>query len=115
ATTGQGTGVFLSWGMVCLLLPPHDMRGLSVAILLLLVGATAVTLRAGDDGQAADRPTEPPQKKRPAPPTLIEVAPVESSVETLERPRLHPGLDSLDVSEAARPRKTGSPPSSLPQ
>ncbi|HSV08761.1 MAG TPA: hypothetical protein VLI07_19745 [Candidatus Binatus sp.] len=84
------------------------MRVLSVAILLLLVAATAVTLRAGDDGRVADRPTEPAQK-RPAPPTLIDVAPVEGTVETLERVRLHPGLDSLDASEAARARKTAAP------
>jgi len=73
-----------------------------------LVAATAVTLRAGDDGRVVDRPTEPPPK-RPAPPTLIEVAPVEGTVETLERLRLHPGLDSLDGSEAARARKTAAP------
>jgi len=84
------------------------MRVLSVAILLLMVAATAVTLRAGDDGRVADRPTEPAQK-RPAPPTLIDVAPVEGTVETLERVRLHPGLDSLDASEAARARKTAAP------
>jgi len=84
------------------------MRVLSVAIMLLLVAATAVTLRAGDDGRVADGPTEPAQK-RPAPPTLIDVAPVEGTVETLERVRLHPGLDSLDASEAARARKTAAP------
>jgi len=84
------------------------MRVLSVAILLLLLAATAVTLRAGEDGRVADRPTEPAQK-RPAPPTLIDVAPVEGTVETLERVRLHPGLDSLDASEAARARKTAAP------
>ncbi|HYV57945.1 MAG TPA: hypothetical protein VE911_10385 [Candidatus Nitrosopolaris sp.] len=85
------------------------MRGLCIAILLPLVAATAVTLRAGDDGRVADRPTEPPHK-RPAPPTLIDVAPVEGTVETLERLQLRPGLDSFDGSEAARARNTAAPP-----
>ncbi len=80
------------------------MRALGVAILLLLVTATGRTSLAGDEGGAAERRAEPPQKK-PAAPTLIEVAPVQGTVETLERLRLHPGRDALDVSETARARQ----------
>jgi hypothetical protein len=80
------------------------MRGLRVATLLLLLVATAGASLAGDQGEAGTRRAEPPQK-RPAPPTLVEVAPVEETVETLKRLRFHPGRDSLDVSETARARQ----------
>jgi hypothetical protein len=77
---------------------------LCVAILLLLVTATAGILLAGDERGAADRHAEPHQR-RPPPPALLEVAPVEGTVETLERLRMHPGRDALDVSETARARE----------
>jgi len=89
--------------VACVLLFWPSVR-LCVVILLLLVTATAGTSVAGDEARAADRRAEPPQKK-PAPPTLLEVAPVQGTVETLERLRLHPGRDALDVSETARARQ----------
>ena len=80
------------------------MRVLGVAMLLLLVTATAGTSVAGDGARAAEPRAEPPPKKQ-TPPALIEIAPVQGAVETLERLRLHPGRDALDVSETARSRQ----------
>jgi len=103
--TGTGQGARRrSVGVAGVLLFWPGMRALGVAMLLLLVTATGGTSLAGDEGEATDGRSRPPSKK-PEPPSLIEIAPVQGAVETLERLRLHPGRDALDVSETARSRQ----------
>jgi hypothetical protein len=71
-------------------------------ILMALALAVAVTpaLAAEHGGRAAPR-TEQRRTEPPAPPAP---SPARDVLQTLERLRLHPGQDGLDVAETARKR-----------
>ena len=68
---------------------------------LALAVAVTPALAAERGGHAAPR-IEQPRTAPPAPPPVT--SPVREVLQTLERLRLHPGQDGLDVAETARKR-----------
>ena len=75
-------------------------RKRSIVISLALAVAVAPVLAAERDEPAAPQMEQRPQEP-PAPPVT---SPVREMLQSLERLRLHPGQDALDVAETARKR-----------
>jgi hypothetical protein len=72
------------------------------SIVMALALAVAVTPAfAAERGAGTASRTEQRQTEQPAPPATF---PVREVLQTLERLRLHPGHDALDVTETARKR-----------
>ncbi len=68
---------------------------------LALAVAVPPVLAAEHGGRAAPRMEEKRRTEPPAPPAT---SPAREVLQTLERLRLHPGQDGLDVAETARKR-----------
>jgi hypothetical protein len=68
-----------------------------------MVAMAAVPVRAAERQQDTGRPSETQEVKPSAPQTLA-LPSVRQAVEGLERLRLHPGRDNLDLAETARNR-----------
>jgi len=72
----------------------------SIVMALALAVAVTPALAAEHGGRAAPRM----EQRRTAPPAPPATSPFRGVLQTLERLRLHPGQDALDVAETARKR-----------
>jgi len=75
-------------------------RKRSIVMALALAVAVTPALAGEHGGRAAPRM----EQRRTAPPAPPATSPVRGVLQTLERLRLHPGQDALDVAETPRPR-----------
>jgi len=76
-------------------------RKRSIVMALALAVAVTPALAAERGARAAPRTEEQRRTEPPAPPAP---SPARDVLQTLERLRLHPGQDALDVTETARKR-----------
>ena len=74
------------------------------SIVTALALAVAVTPALAEHGGRAAPRMEQRRTAPPAPPAPPATSPVRGVLQTLERLRLHPGQDALDVAETARKR-----------